>query len=376
MRWDVGNVSQIRLGETRLAFRASVMGDDEAHRWGVVTDQDHHGTGFGELTLSGSFPSQVWTLGSAIQEDNYRSRNFSDFNYQYTVPALFAQDEYSPADWLDLAASVRTDFHNVFGTFVSPRLSGLVHADEWTFRATAGEGVYAPTPFTEDVADTGFSRILPFQGIKAETAQAASFDAGRSFGRISFNASLFASTIKRPVVLTLSAAVPGKLDFVNLPSPNRTYGGELLATYKNGPLSVTAGYVALHATEIDSISLRREKADLVPRQTAAISGVWEEAWGKIGLESFFTGRQSLNDPLDPNPYRQVSAPYVIFGALVEWNVSDKVTLFVNSEDLTDVRQTRFDPLIRPQRAPDGRWTTDVWAPLDGRLFNGGLRVQL
>lgn len=373
-RWDLGTVSQFRLEDIQLALRASTMGEDDFHRWGAVTDNDHHGTVFGELSATGNLPSQVWTLGSAIQQDVYRSRNFGAFDYTYTVPALFAQDEYSPANWLDLAASVRADFHNVFGNFISPRLSALVHADDWTFRATAGGGVYAPTPFTEDISDTGFSKILPFHDIRAETAQAASVDAGRSFGPLAFNASFFTSSIKRPVQLAPSAG--GKLAFVNLPGPTRTIGAELLATYQEGPLTVTGGYVVTHATEIDPVTSKREDAELVPRQTAGISGVWEEGWGKIGLESFLTGRQSLSDPVDPNPYRQVSPTYVIFGALVEWNVTEKISLFLNSENLTDVRQTRYDPLLRAQPAPDGRWTTDVWAPLDGRLINGGLRARL
>ena len=374
-RWDFGTVSQFRVAKMTLAIRASVMGEDESHRWGGVTDQDRHGTGFGEFSLAGSLPSQVWTVGGAIQQDSFRSRNFAAFDYSYTVPALFAQDEVSPADWLDLAASVRADFHNVFGNFLSPRLSALVHAGEWTFRATAGGGVYAPTPFIEDIADTGFSKILPFGGIKAETAQAASFDAGRSFGAVTFNASVFASDIKRPVALTLSPVMPGKLAFVNLSGPTRTYGAELLATYKDGPLTITGGYVAVRATEIDPVTLAREEAELVPHQTASVSAVWEEEWGKVGLESFFTGRQSLNDPVNPDPYRRTSVPYVIFGALVEWNVTENLSVFVNSENLTDVRQTRYDPLLRPQQAPDGRWTTDVWAPLDGRLINAGLRAR-
>jgi outer membrane receptor for ferrienterochelin and colicins len=49
-------------------------------------------------------------------------------------------------------------------------------------------------------------------------------------------------------------------------------------------------------------------------------------------------------------------------------------LFVNGENLTDVRQTRWQPLVRRQRAPDGRWTVDAWAPLEGRTINGGIRV--
>ena len=49
-------------------------------------------------------------------------------------------------------------------------------------------------------------------------------------------------------------------------------------------------------------------------------------------------------------------------------------MFVNVENLADVRQTKDDPLIRPVRLPDGRWTVDAWGPLDGRTWNGGLRV--
>ena len=41
---------------------------------------------------------------------------------------------------------------------------------------------------------------------------------------------------------------------------------------------------------------------------------------------------------------------------------------------SDVRQTRFDPLVRPTRgAGGGRWMTDAWTELAGRTFNGGVR---
>jgi iron complex outermembrane receptor protein len=51
-----------------------------------------------------------------------------------------------------------------------------------------------------------------------------------------------------------------------------------------------------------------------------------------------------------------------------------VRLFLNAENLGGVRQTRWDPLLRPTPAADGRWTVDAWAPLDGRVINGGVRV--
>jgi iron complex outermembrane receptor protein len=50
-------------------------------------------------------------------------------------------------------------------------------------------------------------------------------------------------------------------------------------------------------------------------------------------------------------------------------------VFLNAENILDTRQTEYDPLLRPQRTPDGRWITDVWALLEGRAFNGGVWVS-
>jgi iron complex outermembrane receptor protein len=50
-------------------------------------------------------------------------------------------------------------------------------------------------------------------------------------------------------------------------------------------------------------------------------------------------------------------------------------VFVNFENLGDVRQTRYDPLLLPSEGRGGRWTTDAWAPLEGRTINGGVRVD-
>lgn len=38
-------------------------------------------------------------------------------------------------------------------------------------------------------------------------------------------------------------------------------------------------------------------------------------------------------------------------------------------------QTREDPLLLPQREPSGQWTVDAWAPLEGFILNGGLRLR-
>lgn len=56
-------------------------------------------------------------------------------------------------------------------------------------------------------------------------------------------------------------------------------------------------------------------------------------------------------------------------------VLGRASLFLNLENILGVRQTKYDPLVRPDRAPDGRWTVDVWAPTDGFVVNGGVRLR-
>jgi iron complex outermembrane receptor protein len=100
--------------------------------------------------------------------------------------------------------------------------------------------------------------------------------------------------------------------------------------------------------------------------------LWEkEGTSRVGLECYYTGEQRL----EYNPYRDVSRPYVLVGAMGEHKIVAHVKLFLNLENLTDVRQTHWDPLLLPTREADGRWTVDAWAPLDGRVINGGARFS-
>jgi hypothetical protein len=79
--------------------------------------------------------------------------------------------------------------------------------------------------------------------------------------------------------------------------------------------------------------------------------------------------------LADDPYRSLSEPFFDLNALAEFRFGG-LSIFLNAINLTDVRQTRFDPLIRATAGPGGNPITDVWAPLDGRTFNLGVRVDL
>ena len=99
--------------------------------------------------------------------------------------------------------------------------------------------------------------------------------------------------------------------------------------------------------------------------------MWEvEDAGRVGIEWYHTGVQALEE----NPYRTLSEPYMIVGVLAERQFG-QIRLFINGENLSGIRQTKWDPLLRSTRAVDGRWTVDAWAPLEGRNINGGIRMS-
>jgi hypothetical protein len=83
---------------------------------------------------------------------------------------------------------------------------------------------------------------------------------------------------------------------------------------------------------------------------------------------FYTSPQALEE----NPYQTVSRAFTTVGVLASQRLG-RATVYLNLENLTDVRQSRFAPLLRPTAGEGGRWTVDEWAPLEGRSINAGVR---
>ena len=164
----------------------------------------------------------------------------------------------------------------------------------------------------------------------------------------------------------------GEVELLNAGEPTRTTGGELLARLRREPFVATATYTHLRSTELNVETGARRDVPLTPRHAVGLVGVWEEhETGRAGFEVYYTGRQAL----DANPYRAESQPYVVLGFLAERRIGS-LRVFVNAENLLDARQTRYDPLLLPRRGRGGRWTTDAWAPLEGRVINAGVRMNL
>ncbi len=366
-RIDAGMVGQTLWRERFvITARAAVSRQEHDHVFGEVVENDRHSTAFGEIAVRGAAGKHTWVVGAAMERDRYRALDVPRFNHTFTVPGVFVQDDVAVSGWLSLSASARLDHHSEYGAFLSPRLGAFFRAGGWTSRVSAGTGFFGPSALTEETEAAGLSRLNIPVPLEAERGSSASVDVTRTHGAASVTATLFASRVRDPIHVDRSNG----LTLTNSPDPTTNTGMELLGTIRHAPFALTANYTFVRSREYDNgIDV---DAPLTPRHSAGIVGMWErEDAGRVGLELYYTGTQRL----DENPYATRSEPYVIVGLLGERQLG-RVRLFINGENLTGVRQSRWQPLIRPSRAADGRWTVDAWAPLDGRTVNGGVRLTL
>ena len=365
-RADVGSAFQLLDARGVVwSARASWSTQHQDHQFGETTERDNHDTGFAELTGRRAVAHHTLVGGVAIERDHFEPTDTPQFAYTYTTPGVFVQDDVDVAHWLALSASARLDHHNAFGTFFSPRVSALLREAAWSSRLSVGTGFFPPTPMTEETEAAGLSRLFIAGPLKAERGTNGSIDLTRAAGPFSATITGFYSRIVDPVEVERTEGYVLR----NLAEPTTNVGVEAIAIWKTDDVSIVANYAYVRSRETTDEG--RLEVPLTPRHSVGVDGAWEvgDTW-RVGVEWYYTGPQRL----EANPYRTKSAPYSVFGILASRRVG-RALLFINGENLADVKQTDWDPLLRPSRGVDGRWTVDAWAPLDGRVINGGVRLR-
>ncbi|AOT07636.1 TonB-dependent receptor plug domain-containing protein [Pseudoalteromonas luteoviolacea] len=374
-RLDSGFIFEQPLGEIfNLNVRGAAMHQDHEHQYGQVLENDTHESYLLETSLSGYTDDVAWLVGIAHQSDKFSSDNYPEFNYTFEVPGLFSQLDYDITHDIAMSLSARADWHSEYGTQFSPRVSVLYNPSDWTVRGSYGKGFFAPTPFIEDIDDTGLSRLAPISDLDAERATTASIDIGYTFNNVEASITLFASDVDNVTELepldNLSTLSGKTVRIINASGQSEIRGTELLLRYRWHDIKLTASYLYTDASKETLISFGQEPLALTPRHSAGAVIMWEEHGSHlVGFEAYYTGTQKLEN----NPYLDNSDPYWHLGLLGQITLGN-VSWFLNAENLLNVRQTKDYALVLPQQASSGRWTTDIWSRNDGFTVNAGIRV--
>jgi iron complex outermembrane receptor protein len=91
----------------------------------------------------------------------------------------------------------------------------------------------------------------------------------------------------------------------------------------------------------------------------------EDKW-KVGLEGYYYSPQKLGDGT-------TGRDYWLCGFMAE-RLWKRFSVYINFENFLDVRQTRFQSIYTG--AQTNPVFKDIYAPLDGFVVNGGIKIRL
>ena len=315
-----------------------------------------------------------WVAGMNFLTDQFTEdkRSYSiPRDYKQSTLGIFVQNTWNTSDDFVVESGLRTDYHNDYGFFVLPRLSMLYINGPLSIRAGGGLGYKTPTVFTEDAERIQFRNVLPIDvsTAKAERSLGTNLDFNYRLplfdNRVSFsiNQLFYYTRINDPLTLR---SVPNDLfKFEQIDGVLSTRGLEtnLKFTYQDFKLFI--GYTLADVKQERNGGFLQYPLVAKHRLNNVLMYELEDKW-KIGLEGFYFSPQFLNDGTR-------GRSYWITGFMGE-RIFDNFSIFLNFENFLDTRQTRFDTIYTGDiNNPIFR---DIYAPVDGFVINGGLKIRL
>jgi outer membrane receptor for ferrienterochelin and colicins len=327
---------------------------------------------FSEVNYVNHHERSDWAMGANLITDNFTTTNpINKYNYNLTTVGFFAQNTFRPSKWFSLESGLRADYNtpapntSPSGAFILPRINGLFKINEhFTSRIGGGLGYKMPTLFNDESEQEGYQNINPLTigGVKAERSAGANADVtfrsavGDAF--LSINQLFFYTYVDDPLMLQNNS-------FVNAPGHLSSQGTETNVKLSMDELSFYVGYTYVNVRQY--FNGQSFTQPLTAKNRVSFDATYEiEDCFRAGIESFYTGQQLLSDGT-------IGQGYVTFGALVQ-KMWKRLDVFVNCENLTDRRQTRWQNINTGSISnPVFR---EIYAPLDGVVVNAGLRIKL
>ncbi|MEO3406451.1 TonB-dependent receptor [Mucilaginibacter sp. CAU 1740] len=316
-----------------------------------------------------------WVAGLNYLTDHFNEDANSSFplrSYDYHTVGGFVQNTWNVTDRFILESGLRLDHHNRYGTFVLPRISGLFKINShFSSRLGGGLGYKAPSVFTEDAERLSFRNVLPIDvnNTKAERSYGANYDITYRTGlfdnqvSLSINQLFFYTRINSPILL--SPLANGSWQYTQPPGDLNTKGMETNVKLTYSDFKLFLGYTLADVSQHTNNTFGNYP--LVSRNRLNNILVYEiEDKLKLGAEAYYFGPQQLNDGTRGRAYWTA-------GFMAE-KIWERFSIFINFENLTDTRQTKFGPVYTGSLTDPT--FKDIYAPLDGFVVNGGIKLKL
>jgi outer membrane receptor for ferrienterochelin and colicins len=373
-----------KFGETKnLSFKNSVGYFNRVIEQPSYTFSGGQVASFSELVFSTNTEMVDWVFGANLWTDDFKESNtiFQKRDYTSTVTGAFVQNTFVANKFLTIESGLRGDYammneknNSASNEFVLlPRASFLFKiSPKWSSRLGGGLGYKTPTIFTEQAESQAFQNVQPinFETVKTERSYGGNFDVNyrTAIGEnwtFSINQLFFYTRLDKPLAFNADSLIVGQYYFQNANGYLDTKGSEtnMKIGFKDFKLYVGYTYTDAQSHYNDTISTLTLTAK--NRLNIILMYEAEEKW-RVGYELFYIGKQNLTG-------NQVAPDYWVMGISLErrW---EHIRAFVNFENFTDTRQTKFESIYTGTVTnPQFR---QIYAPLEGFIFNGGIKIIL
>ena len=326
---------------------------------------------FTEITYQRETSKAEWIFGANLYTSNFDENDNATLQRDQTdiTYGLFANNIYDLSDSWILETGLRADYNTDFGFFPLPRISLLYKNDNgFSSRIGGGLGYKIPDIFTEEAEFINFENIIGIDksSLKAERSYGVNLDFNyqtRLFETIGFsiNQLFYVTAINNG--LLLNSTNNGLFAFENATDEILSKGAEtnIKFTYKDFRWFLN---YALIDTKLNYLAGNPQKP-LTAKHNAGSVLMYESDKWRIGYETFYTGKQFLSNGTE-------TTDFVTMGLLLMRNFKFG-SAFVNFENFTDRRQSRFSPLVLPPH--ENPEFPEIYAPTDGFIFSVGIIIK-
>jgi iron complex outermembrane receptor protein len=329
---------------------------------------------FSEATYSNHGERSEWIGGINFVTDQFSEEQLTPTpvrDYEQITTGLFIQNNFKATERFSIETGLRGDYVKDYGFAFLPRLSMLFKfSPKLSSRIGGGMGYKTPTIFTEESERLLYKNVFPIDPDENEMERSYGVNADINYrtkfagDKMSFslNHLFFYTRIHDPLILESFGPI---YKFKNVTGHFDSRGMETNVKLGYGDFKLFVGYTFTKAylhegdTKTENFLTPRHRLNNVLLYEV------EEKW-KIGLEAYYFSKQQLSDGA-------TGKSYWITGLMAE-KLWKKFSIYINFENFTDNRQTKFDTIYTG--TIDNPQFRDIYAPLDGFVINGGIKLRL
>lgn len=369
---------------TSIGFQLSGSYHNQDAFYGSKTYLGTQYNGYFNFIYQGNFGSDLHTyktgvsfLGDAFSE----TLNGSEMAHAEYVPGAYLEYNFHLKEKLNLLAGIRTDYSNVYGLFVTPRIHAKWDITPWiALRGSAGKGYRTSIPLAENSYLLASSRniiiddnLAQEEAINLGSSLVATIPVGEK--ELTFMADYYRTNFVNQVVRDVDSDAH-QVHFMNLDgrSFSNSFQAEVIYELFEG-LTLDAAYRINDVKQTINGQLR--EMPLTSRYKGMISIGYATRLDKwqFDFTSQFNGGGRLPDPDPTNPlWDKEFNPFTIFNAQITKKFRNW-SFYVGAENLGDFMMD--NPIITPNDPwGDNFDSSMIWGPVDGRKIYFGLRYTL